>query len=222
MICNAKKGISAKQIERDLKLSYKTAWSMMHRIRRAMRDTAFLHKLTGIVEADETYIGGKYKNQRRWRRAGRKPKMVTGGMGKMVVLGALQRDGEIRLQFAQNAKKRAISRFIKASVSKDVEMLVTDEYKPYVHLRSEYRHERICHEYEYVRGQVHTNGIESFWAILKRGITGVYHKVSADYLPLYLAEFSYRFNNRKNQGELFTKVLRNGLLTDQAVMVQSA
>ena len=215
MICNAKKGISAKQIQRDLRLTYKSAWYLMHRIRRAMRETGFLRKFTGIVEADESYLGGKSIN--RWRR--RRPRRSVGPhVGKMIVLGALERGGQVRLQMVNDATHKTISRFVKTWVSRDAEMLVTDEWKAYVQLRTEYRHERIRHQYEYVRGQIHTNSMENFWSILKRGITGVYHKVSRDYLPLYLSEFSYRFNHRDNK-ELFLQVIKNGVFTDRATLM---
>ena len=200
LICNARKGISAKQIERDLKVSYETAWSMMHRIRRAMRDSDLIKKLKGIVEADETYVGGKMRGGKGGR----------GSENKLVVLGAIERKGRVRAQLSKNASIKNISQFIRQNVSTNARMLVTDEFLSYRPLKKDYNHWRINHKKHYVDGVIHTQNMENLWSILKRGIIGIYHKVSAKYLILYLDEFTFRFNNRECN-PLFEKVITNGL-----------
>jgi len=196
--CNAKKGISAKQIEWDLGVTYKTAWYLMHRIRRAMKRSKFLQKFKGIVEADETYLGGK-----RIGRRGRAP-------GKAIVLGVLERSGKVRAELIPNVKARTVCGILRKHVHKNAKMLCCDEFPSYNRLALDYNLKRINHEIQYVRGMVHTNGIESFWAILKRGFIGTHHRMSMKYLPLYLNEFTYRFNQNGNPG-VFVKVLRNGV-----------
>lgn len=218
LICNAKKGISAKQIQRDLRVTYKTAWYMMHRIRRAMKDSDYLRKLSGIVEMDETYVGGKVrkggtlKGRRLYNKViGRyQPK-------KSIVIGAVERGGQVSASVIPNVQKQTISEFVKDNISPETEMLITDEFNSYTHLRLEFNLKRIHHQYEYVRGEIHTNTIENFWSILKRGHFGVYHKMSAKYLPLYLSEFTYRYNHNGTT-ELYKKVIKNGLLTDSGLV----
>jgi len=200
LICNAKKGISAKQIQRDLKVTYKTAWYLMHRIRRAMKDSEFVQKFKGVVEADETYLGGKSRGKR-----GR------GAKGKAIVIGVRQRGGKLRTQLIPDVKARTVCGIIRKYVHQDAIMLCVDEFPSYNQLAIDYTLRRINHEIEYVRGQVYTNGVESFRAILKRAFIGTHHKMSVKYLPLYLNEFTFRFN-RNGQDNVYKKVLSNALI----------
>ena len=188
MICSAKKGVSALQLQRELEIgSYKTAWYMAHRIRLAMQEDAdFCEKFSGIVEVDETYIGGKRSGPR-----GR------GAANKIPVVGIKERTtGQIRLKAVKNVSSRTLSDFIRANTEEGAEVH-TDEFSSYLWLdSSEFAHKSVNHSKTYVRGNVHVNGVENVWSLFKRGIMGVFHKVSAKYLPIYLDEFAFRFNNR--------------------------
>jgi transposase-like protein len=188
LMCNAKKGISAKQMQRDLHVSYKTAWYLCHRIRKAMEEGE-LPKFTGTVEADETYVGGKYDRRRK-----RRP------WEKTPVMGIAERGGRVEAYRIATPSKTVLVGKIKDRVSTDAELVITDEYKAYQSVRKDYRHEVINHIREWVRGNIYTNTIENFWSLFKRGIIGSFHKVSAKHLPRYLAEFSYRFNRREEEG----------------------
>ena len=198
LICSAKKGVSAKQLQRQLSVSYKTAWYMAHRIRLAMQDDeCFCQKFAGICEVDETYVGGKSKGPR-----GR------GAANKIPVVGIKERtSGKILLKAVNNVKASTLASFIRNYANPGAE-IHTDEFKSYLWLdSSEFVHNSVNHSETYVRaGNIHTNGIENVWSLFKRAVTGVYHKVSAKYLPLYLNEFAYRFNNR-DQICLLDKVL---------------
>ncbi len=192
---NAKKGISAKQIQRQIGSSYPTAWYLCHRLRAAMKDTEFT-KLMGIVEVDETGIGGKDKN-RHWD----KRQHITGLSGKTTVIGAIARKGNVVCQVIENTDATTLNRFVRKAISDKVDLVATDEHHGYDYLKAlGYEHDTTAHSTgEYVRGEVHTNNIENFWSLLKRGIIGSYHHVSKKYLPLYLAEFQFRHNNRNNE-----------------------
>jgi hypothetical protein len=200
----SKKGISAYQIHRMLGTgSYETAWYMCMRLRAAMKDPEF-RQLMGVVEVDETYVGGKDKN-RHWNKRSHK----TGGeaSGKTPVIGAIARKGNVVCQMIQNTRRETLNGFIAKVVSPNVELLTTDEHPAYGKLNKLYPHEVIQHRDDvYVRGVVHTNNIESFWALLKRGVIGSYHHVSKRYLPLYLNEFEFRFNNRR-ESDIFGKAI---------------
>ena len=186
LIVEAKKGISANQMKRVLGVSYKTAWYLCHRIRATMKD-ADVRLLTGIVEADETYIGGRQEGVGRgnWRR------------GKSMVLGAVERGGEVRLKVEKRASKKIVHKFLESAVDDEAERFYTDEHGAYEDFAE--RHEHVVHgKEEWVRGQVHTNTIESVWSLLKRSIIGSYHHLSARHLPAYLDEMEFRYNNRHN------------------------
>ena len=193
LICSAKKGISAKQLQRELAIgSYKTAWYMAHRIRVAMQDDdALLSKLSGVLEVDESYIGGTRKGPR-----GR------GAANKTPVVAIKERtSGKIRMKAVQNCSSSVLKNFIRKHAAPGSE-IHTDEFSSYLWLdSSKFTHRAVNHGETYVRYEedgkpVHTNGVENVWSLFKRGIVGVFHKVSAKYLPLYLNEFSFRFNNR--------------------------
>jgi len=187
LLCESKKGISACQIQRSLGVSYKTAWYLCHRIRAAMLETA-PKKLGGTVEIDETYVGGK---KRRWR-----PKS-----DKQVVIGIRQRNGDLRLIRAEDAKSATVREIINANIGSHVEVIMTDESAIYPWALDKMQknlHRTINHTRQYAHGDVHTNTVESAFSLLKRGIMGTWHKVSAKHLPAYLDEMCFRFNNRKN------------------------
>jgi transposase-like protein len=189
LICSAKKGVSAKQLQRELAVSYKTAWYMAHRIRLAMQeDSEFCPKFVGVVEVDETYVGGK--------RAGTRGR---GAANKVPVVGIKDRtSGHIRMQAVNDVKGTTLAAFIRKHAA-DGSHIYTDEFSAYLWLdSSEFAHSAVNHSETYVAGDVHTNGVENVWSLFKRGIMGIFHKVSAKYLPLYLDEFSFRFNNRED------------------------
>jgi transposase-like protein len=205
LMCQSKKGMSALQIHRQIGSGdYRTAWFMCHRLRAAMNNEEF-KKLTGVVEIDEAFIGGKDRN-RHWD----KKSHVTGGLGsgKTGVIGAISRKGNVVCQIIENTDSATLNRFVRKTVSGSVDLVATDEHGGYAHLDAiGFPHEAVRHGTgEYVRGKIHTNNIESFWALLKRGVIGTYHTVSTDYLPLYLNEFTFRHNERRNP-DIFEKLI---------------
>jgi transposase-like protein len=193
---NSKKGVSALQIQRQIGCSsYQTAWYMCHRFRAAMHDPDF-KQLMGIVEVDETFIGGKDKN-RHWD----KKTHIRGRemSNKITVIGAISRKGSVVCKIIENTDTPTLDRFIRQTVADRVSLVATDERSGYRLLAPALPHKVVRHgRGEYVRSEVHTNNIESFWSLLKRGVIGTYHNVSKKYLPLYLAEFQFRHKNRKN------------------------
>jgi transposase-like protein len=199
LMCNAKKGLSAKQMERDLGVSYRTAWYLCHRIRKAMEEGE-LPKFTGVVETDETYVGGRYD-----------PRRKRGPWEKQAVMGFAERGGRVEAYRIPMASKMVLVGKIKDRISPEAEMVVTDELAAYKSVAKTHRHEVINHIRQWVRGNIHTNTIENFWSLFKRGVIGSFHKVSAKHLPRYLAEFTYRFNYR-DLPDLFRFTLAN-LLT---------
>jgi transposase-like protein len=186
LMLTSKKGISARQVHRYMGFgSYKTAWYMCHRIRAALQDNEF-KKLMGVVEVDETFVGGKAKNRHWDKRDG----MGGGtGSGKAAVIGAVSRKGNVVARVIANTDTRTFDAFVRETVSTDVSLLATDEHSGYRFLKDAYPHEFVRHGTgQYVVGAVHTQTIEGFWSTLKRSIVGTYHNVSRKYLPLYVAE----------------------------------
>lgn len=204
LMLTSKKGISAAQIHRLIGSgSYETAWYMCMRLRAAMHDPDF-RQLMGIVEVDETYIGGKNANRPLSKRFNLKGR---GAVGKTTVIGAISRKGNVTCQIIEDTSTETLSRFVRRAVSEKVDLVATDEGAGYQKLYQAFRHETVDHKaLEYVRGEVHTNNIESFWSLLKRGVIGTYHHVSKKYLPLYLAEFQFRHNNRR-EADIFGKAI---------------
>jgi len=192
--------MSALQIMRFMGFgSYKTAWGMCHKIRAALIEPQT--KLGGIVEMDETYVGGKDKNRHWDKRSG------TRGRGydplKTPVIGAVKRKGNVIARVVLATDQIAIEEFVRETISDKVSLLCTDAYNVYKGLGREYPHGVVDHSIgQHVVGAIHTNTIEGFWSIFKRGIVGSFHKVSRKYLPLYVAEFQFRYNNRFN-GDIF-------------------
>jgi transposase-like protein len=197
LIVNCKNGISSCEIARALGVTQKTAWFMDHRIRLSMRDDYAAKKIGGNggeVEVDETFIGGKARNMHVSKRARRIT--GTGGKDKVAVMGLLERGGEVRTAIIPSRKKAVLQ----AEVKKHVEAgsaLYTDALLSYEGLASEYAHQVVDHAVEYVNGRIHTNGLENFWSLLKRGISGTYVSVEPFHLFRYLDEQSFRYNNRK-------------------------
>jgi transposase-like protein len=204
LLCEAKKGMSANQIKRTLGVSYKTAWYLCHRIRAAMKEVE-KPMLDGTVEVDETWVGGRERKGRGWNRPDN---------NKEIVVGIRQRGGDLRFFHASDVKAGTLAQYIKENVSTDVDVIVTDEYPAYPKAMIAAgikggQHETIRHrDRVYVRGDVHTNTVESAFSLLKRGIVGSWHKISAKHLSAYLDEMTFRFNRRK-KANLFLDTLRH-------------
>ena len=191
VMCESRKGVSANQIKRMFGISYKTAWYLCHRIRAAMVE-ANKPKLTGTVEVDETYVGGRAHGKR-----GR------GAEHKEVVIGIRQRQGELRFFHAEDVRSGTLERYIRENISEDVDILMTDDLGQYRgvarRLGLRRKHRTIRHkEGWYVQGDVHTNTVESAFSLLKRGVMGTWHRISAKHLQSYCNEMCFRFNNRRN------------------------
>lgn len=188
-------GISAKQLQRELGVTYKTAWRMFHEVRTLMQSSA--KPMSGEVEADETYIGGKAHGKR-----GR------GAESKVPVFGLAQRQGDVDAMAMGDLKASTVYPVIKERVLPE-SVVYTDEFKMYDRLHTQgYSHKRVHHSAKvWVLGDAHTNTIEGFWSLLKRGINGVYHAVSEKYLQSYIDEYAFRYNHRKDERPMFLTIL---------------
>jgi len=199
-VVNCKNGVSSYEIAKAIGVTQKTAWFMLHRLREVMQD-ASSEKLMGEVEADETFVGGKIENMHKKSRRHAIAKTPGMNWNKTIVLGLLQRDGEVRAAVSPSRTKH----HIEAHLVKNVEVgskLYTDELPVYGHLTAEYKREFVNHLESYVQGRVHTNGMENFWSLLKRGLKGTYVSVDPAHLQAYVDEQAFRFNSRKNaEGE---------------------
>ena len=205
LMCESKKGVSANQLKRTLGVAYQTAWHLCHRIREAMGNDPFTGPtLFGIVEVDETLVGGRHRG------------VGTGNReGKTWVAGAVQRGGNIRLERIPNIKKDTLHDFIRRTVKDAAEAIYTDELRSYMGIADhDTRHETVCHsEEEWVVGDVHTNSVEGVWSLFKRSIVGTFHKMSVKHMDRYLEELEWRFNNRDNP-HIFRDTLRRIVDTD--------
>lgn len=200
MMINALKGMSARQLARDIEVNKNTAWYMAMRIRRAMLTNGDL--LRGIVEMDETYIGGKPR-----KGATKKGTLKRGrGTNKTSVVGMIERGGDVVARVSGVLNSKRLMSLVRQNVDCDDATLMTDEYRAYSPMHRIISHKSVDHQTGYVNGNIHTNSIEGFWALLKRGIVGQYHKVSVKHLQRYIDEFAYRFNNRRNP-EIFNMTI---------------
>ena len=200
LICSSKKGISSNQLHRVLGVTLKTAWFMSHRLREAMREGKVPGALGGknqIVEADETYIGGKEKN----KHANKRLRRGRGAVGKEAAFSLVERGGRVRSFHVPKANAKTLKPILKAQID-GRSRLMTDEASVYGPLGRDFaEHGTVKHSIgEYVRGDIHTNTVENYFSIFKRGITGVYHHVSQQHLKRYLAEFDFRYNERAGLG----------------------
>jgi transposase-like protein len=202
ILTESRKGMSANQLKRMLGVSYKTAWYLCHRIRAAMVETN-RPKLSGTVEMDETYIGGV-------KRGGRGPHASE----KEIVIGIRKRDGELRFFHTKDTKSATLAQYIRENISEDVSVIITDDWVGYPRAMMNAgmhgsQHKTVNHSgHVYVMGNVHTNTVESAFSLLKRGIMGTWHRISAKYLAAYLEEMTFRFNRRK-RSDLFIDTLRH-------------
>jgi transposase-like protein len=201
LLCEAKKGMSACQIQRTVGMSYKTAWYLCHRVRHAMTQTD-KPLLDGIVEMDATYVGGVNKGKGRIARVD----------NKEVVLGIRKRNGDLRFFHASDAKAGTLAKFIRENISEDVDVIMTDDASanPVAVKKAGHKnHKTIKHSSGvYVVGDIHTNTVESAFSLLKRGIMGTWHRLSAKHLAAYLEEMEFRFNRRRRP-DLFVDTLRH-------------
>ncbi len=193
----SKKGMSALQLYRYMGFgSYKTAWLMCHKVRTALMED--IDKLGGIVEVDETFVGGLAKN-RHWDKRGGGGGTGGIGSGKTPIVGAVSRKGNVVARVVANVQAATLNAFVRETVSHKVSLLCTDQWAGYRSLDKDFPHATVDHARgQYVIGAIHTQTIEGFWSIFKRGVVGTFHKMSRKYMPLYVAEFQFRYNNREN------------------------
>lgn len=204
IIANAKNGVSSCEIHRAIGVTQKTAWFMMHRIRLAMQQGS-IEKLSGHIEADETYIGGKARNMHKSKRE--QKIQGRGSSGKVAVMGLLERHGKVKAKIVPDTTSRTLHVEIRENVAPGSE-IHTDALRSYRGLDPEYIHNVVDHAEQYVDGNVHTNGLENFWSLLKRGIKGTYVSVEPYHLFRYLDEQAFRFNERGvEDADRFSKAL---------------
>jgi len=204
-IANAKNGVSSHELGRAIGVTQKTAWFMLHRIREAMKSGSFT-KLGGTVESDETFIGGEARNMHTAKRE--KRIRGRGAVGKRIVHGLLERGGDVRAQVIPSTEQTEIHPIVLSNVETGAN-LYTDAALSYEGLAAHYVHEAINHAEEYVRGQVHTNGLENFWSLFKRCIKGTYVQIAPFHLQRYVDEEVFRFNARKtDDARRFANVMK--------------
>ena len=211
MMMEAKKGISAKQMERSLGVAYRTAWYLCHRIRAAIEEASPI-KLKGIVEIDETFVGGEVRGKGHGYKG-----------NKAIVVGAVERDGKIILKVVPDRTRKTLHAFAEEAVADEAEAIHTDDWAAYRGIGDEDTlHETVNHSIgEYARGNVNTNSVENIWNLLKRSIIGSFHKVSIKHLDAYLDELEWRFNNRDNPflfRDTLIRLLQSGNLEYKALI----
>ena len=213
LMCESKKGISALQMKRTLGTTYRTAWHLCHRIREAMGNDPFEGPtLLGVVEVDETLVGGKTKGKGRAYKG-----------NKVWVAGAIQRGGKVRVERISDVKRHTLHGFISRAVRDEAEAIYTDELKSYLGIADhDTRHETVNHSAEqWVIGEVHTNSIEGVWSLFKRSLMGAFHKMSAKHMDRYLEELEWRFNNRNNPNlfqDTLSRIMNTGNLTYRSLV----
>jgi transposase-like protein len=202
--CASKKGVSAMQISREMQISYKSALFVMHRLRRVMATDGLQPKLSGTVEADEIYIGGKPRNKGPWNK--------RGPANKIPVIGIVQRGGDIRYQVMERVTAEGIKEALAANVEQSAR-LITDESRAYTRAGREFSggHETVAHKAkEYARGEIDSNTVEGAFSLLVRGMIGTFHSVSKKHLHRYVAEFEFRHNTRKlDDGERIVRAIQS-------------
>ncbi len=194
MVTSHTKGIASTQLAKDLKITQKSAWFMLHRLRHAARTKSFNKPLEGMDEADETYVGGKEKN----KHAHKKMPSSQGGANKVAVMGIMERNGELRAKVVPNTTAKTLRAELDANVAPDSNVM-TEEHKGYIGIGKRFHHHTVNHSIgEYVKHYfIHTNGLENAWSLFKRKIDGIHHWVSGEHLDRYLTEFTFRHNRRK-------------------------
>lgn len=214
MLTNCKNGVSSYEIARALKVTQKSAWFMLHRIRLALQDENFGSKLSGEIEADETFIGGKARNMHKSKRE--QNFIGAPNRGKALVMGVLERGGKIKTTVVPNLSRPVLQ----GEVRKHVEAgaaIYTDSMHSYNGLAPDYVHQIVDHAVKYVDGRIHTNGLENFWSLLKRGLGGTYISVEPFHLFRYLDEQAFRYNNRATKDNPLTDSDRFALAVNQIV-----
>ena len=211
LLTSHKKGISSCQLAKDISVSQKTAWFMLHRIRYVVQTGSFSKNVSATYEADATYIGAKAKNKHAKERKALAEQYGRGTGGKVAVFGVFDRTGDLVAMKVENESGIIVKPIIRDVVGEDA-IIVTDAHGGYKDLNFEMNHVVVNHqEGEYVKGEFHTNGIEGFWSQLKRGIYGIYHHVSPDHLDAYVDEFEYKWNTRKqSEVERFQNIIALG------------
>lgn len=218
LMLNARKGLSAYQIARDLGMRRPTVWSMMHRIRKAMEDEREGELLQGIVEMDETYIGGKPRKGNKKDDDNDDNKSNRGrGTKKIPVVGMIERGGRVKAKATSKyeLKSNDLKKLVRENIDLANTLLMTDEYRGYMTMNKIINHSQVNHQKEYVTGNdIHTNTIEGFWSILKRSVIGQFHRISVKHLQKYIDECSFKYNYRKNSSEfVFSKLIENMLFS---------
>ena len=218
LLTSHKKGVASTQLARDIDVTQKTAWFMLHRLRAAAETKSFNEPLDGMVEADETFIGGKEKN----KHADKRTPGSQGGANKVAVMGLMERGGELRARKMERLTAETMQTEVRANVLKGAN-LMTDEAKGYCGLKGEYHHHTVEHGAgEYVKHYfIHTNGLENAWSLFKRQVFGTHHFITAKHLDRYLSEFTFRFNRRAmGEGSRVDALIANavGRLTYKALI----
>lgn len=209
MLINCKNGVSSYEMHRALDVTQKTAWFLLHRIRAAIKAKSFDKKLAGIVEADECHVGGLMENMHKAKKekvkAGRKANSAT---GKTIVQAVLERDGEVRTQILESLELGPRLAFLNENVEPGTQVMTDEGYAGKRMDESSFVHDFVNHQQEYVRGNVHCNGVENFWCLLQRTLGGTYVSVEPFHLSAYVDEQAFRFNQRKDtDGGRFVKAL---------------